>query len=395
VEINPFILRKFAENKTYFAENRLAIAMYIHQLRQWPRFTWQDEHLATLLSDIRYVQGRLAGRMDMLGFSAQQETSFLTLTQDVLKTSEIEGETLPLNEVRSSIARRLNIDIGGLIPTDRAVDGVVDMLLDATQAYDKPLSEDRLLGWQTALFPAGRSGSYTIQTGRWRSDDTGPMQVVSGPLGRERVHFEAPASERLGNEMTHFINWFNTEQSLDPILKSAIAHLWFVTIHPFDDGNGRIARAIADMQLARAERSCFRYYSLSAQIRLDRKAYYTLLERTQRGSLDITDWLVWFLNCLRRALHQTEQQLAQVLTKAQVWSRFGDISLNDRQRLLINKLWDGFDGKLTSSKWAKIAKCSQDTASRDIQDLIQKGMLTKDEAGGRSTSYSLRDQTDL
>ncbi len=379
----------------YFAENRISIVMYIHQRSQWPHFTWQDEQLSALLSDVRYVQGRLAGRMDMLGFSAQQEASFQTLTQDVLKTSEIEGEILPLDEVRSSIARRLNIDIGGLIPTDRSVDGVVDMLLDATQEYDKPLREDRLFGWQTALFPDGRSGSYTIQTSRWRSDDTGPMQVVSGPLGRERVHFEAPASERLVDEMTRFIDWFNTDQSLDPILKAAVAHLWFVTIHPFDDGNGRIARAIADMQLARAERSRFRYYSLSAQIRLDRKAYYTMLERTQRGSLDITDWLVWFLDCLRRALHQTEPQLARVLTKAHFWSRFGDITLNDRQRLLINKLWDGFDGKLTSSKWAKIAKCSQDTASRDIQDLIQKGMLIKDEAGGRSTSYSLSYQTDL
>ncbi len=366
----------------YFAENRISIVMYIHQRRQWPHFTWQDEQLSALLSDVRYVQGRLAGRMDMLGFSAQQEASFQTLTQDVLKTSEIEGEILPLDEVRSSIARRLNIDIGGLIPTDRSVDGVVDMLLDATQEYDKPLREDRLFGWQTALFPDGRSGSYTIQTSRWRSDDTGPMQVVSGPLGRERVHFEAPASERLVDEMTRFIDWFNTDQSLDPILKAAVAHLWFVTIHPFDDGNGRIARASADMQLARAERSRFRYYSLSAQIRLDRKAYYTMLERTQRGSLDITDWLVWFLDCLRRALHQTEPQLARVLTKAHFWSRFGDIPLNDRQRLLINKLWDGFDGKLTSSKWAKIAKCSQDTASRDIQDLIQKGILIKDEAGG-------------
>ncbi len=379
----------------YFAENRISIVMYIHQRRQWPHFTWQDEQLSALLSDVRYVQGRLAGRMDMLGFSAQQEASFQTLTQDVLKTSEIEGEILPLDEVRSSIARRLNIDIGGLIPTDRSVDGVVDMLLDATQEYDKPLREDRLFGWQTALFPDGRSGSYTIQTSRWRSDDTGPMQVVSGPLGRERVHFEAPASERLVDEMTRFIDWFNTDQSLDPILKAAVAHLWFVTIHPFDDGNGRIARAIADMQLARAERSRFRYYSLSAQIRLDRKAYYTMLERTQRGSLDVTDWLVWFLDCLRRALHQTETQLARVLVKAHFWSRFGDISLNDRQRLLINKLWGGFDGKLTSSKWAKIAKCSQDTASRDIQDLIQKGMLIKDEAGGRSTSYSLSYQTDL
>lgn len=366
--------------------------MYIHQLRQWPHFIWQDEQFSALLSDVRYAQGRIAGRMEMLGFTAQEETSFRTLTQDVLKTSEIEGEILPLGEVRSSIARRLGIDIGGLIPTDRSVDGIVDMLLDATQQYDTPLSDERLFGWQTALFPAERSGSYTVQTGRWRSDDTGPMQVVSGPLGRERVHFEAPASGRLADEMVQFIDWFNGEQSLDPILKAAVAHLWFVTIHPFDDGNGRIARALTDMLLARAERSRFRYYSMSAQIRLERNAYYSLLERTQRGSLDITGWLIWFLDCLRRAQQQTEQQLTRVLAKAHFWSRFGSVPLNDRQRLLLNKLWDGFDGKLTSSKWAKIAKCSQDTAARDIQDLIQKGLLIKDEAGGRSTSYSLCDQ---
>jgi len=363
--------------------------MYVHQLRQWPHFTWQNDQLSALLSDVHYVQGRIAGRMEILGFVAQEDTSFRMLTQDVLKTSEIEGEILPLDEVRSSIARRLGIDIGGLVPADRSVEGVVDMLLDATQRYDAPLTADRLFGWQTALFLESRSGSYNVQTGRWRSDDTGPMQVVSGALGRERVHFEAPASERLDEEMVQFLDWFNQQQPIDPILKAAIAHLWFVTIHPFDDGNGRIARAITDMQLARAEGTRFRYYSMSTQIRLERNTYYSILERTQRGSLDITDWLAWFLECLRHALWQTEKQLTGVLQKAYFWARFSNVPLNDRQRLLINKFWDGFEGKLTSSKWAKIAKCSQDTAGRDIQDLIQKGMLMKDEAGGRSTSYSL------
>ncbi len=340
---------------------------------------------------ISYKQGRLLGRMEALGFSLRQEAGLETLTLDIVKTSEIEGETLNAQQVRSSIARRLGIDIAGAVPSDRNVEGVVEMMLDATLKFERLLSAERLFGWHAALFPTGHSGIQRITAGGWRDDAKGPMQVVSGPMGRESVHYEAPPARLLDAEMAKFVEWVNQPDSLDPVLKSAIAHLWFVTIHPFDDGNGRIARAIADWILARSEKSSQRFYSMSAQIRLERKAYYDVLERTQRETLDITAWLEWFIGCLSRALDATETTLATVLRKARFWETHGSAMINDRQRLVLNKRLNGFEGKLTSSKWAKLTKCSQDTAYRDIQDLIEQGILVKDIAGGRSTNYLLKD----
>jgi Fic family protein len=327
--------------------------------------------------------------MKALGFPLQTEAVLQTLTEDVLKSSEIEGEHLDRNQVRSSIARRLGMDIGGLIAADRHVEGVVEMMLDATQHYEKPLTSERLFSWHGALFPTGRSGMSKIKVGTWRDDKTGPMQVVSGAIGKERVHYEAPGAGRLRTEMKRFLDWFNKQDSSELVLKAGIAHLWFVTIHPFDDGNGRIARAIADMVLARSEQSAQRFYSMSAQIRQERKTYYDMLEATQKGTLDITDWLGWFLDCLGRAIENAESTLAGVLTKARFWDQFTGAGLNDRQRRIVNQLLNGFEGKLTSSKYAKLAKCSQDTALRDIEDLVRKGVLKRDAAGGRSTSYSL------
>ncbi|GAB4002101.1 Fic family protein [Spirosoma daeguense] len=363
--------------------------MYIYQYSKWPRFDWDYDRLITPLAHLRHKQGRLIGQMAGLGFSLRAEAMLQTLTLEVIKTSEIEGEILDQDHVRSSIAKRLGIETFGLVPVDRDVDGVVEMLLDATQQYDKKLTKDRLFGWHAALFPTGRSGMFKITVGDWRNGNAGPMQVVSGPLGKERVHFQAPDANRLDHEMQAFLHWFNSDVALDPVIKAGIAHLWFVTIHPFDDGNGRIARTIADMQLARADGSTQRFYSMSAQIRKERNAYYDALEKTQRGDLDITNWLEWFLGCLDRALSATDEILAGVLKKAHYWEWLGTKTISERQRLMLNKLLDGFDGKLTSSKWAKIAKCSQDTALRDIQNLMEQGVLVKDESGGRSTSYLL------
>jgi Fic family protein len=362
---------------------------YIHQLPDWPQFTWDQDALASQLADIRHRQGRLLGRMEGLGFSLQQEAALETLTLDVVKSSEIEGENLNTDQVRSSIARRLGMDIAGAIPADRHVEGVVEMMLDATQNFDKPLTDERLFAWHAALFPTGRSGMRRIIVGAWRDDAGGPMEVVSGPMGKERIHYEAPAAPLLDEEMSQFLEWANKSGRTDPVLRAAQAHLWFVTIHPFDDGNGRIARAIADWALARSEKSAQRFYSMSSQIRQERNAYYEILERTQKGSLDIMPWMDWFLGCLGRAFEGTEKTLATVLHKAQFWQKHAAVNMNDRQRLLLNKMLDGFDGKLTSSKWAKIATCSQDTAIRDIQDLVAHGVLQKDPGGGRSTSYSL------
>jgi Fic family protein len=327
--------------------------------------------------------------MEGLGFQLRTEAILHTLTEDVLKSSEIEGEKLNRDQVRSSIARRLGIDIGGLTPADRDVEGVVEMMLNATQRYDRPLTARRLFDWHAALFPTGRSGISKIKIGAWRDDTKGPMQVISGPIGKERIHYEAPAARRLQQEMKRFLDWFERERSIDLVLKAGIAHLWFVTVHPFEDGNGRIARAIADMTLARSERSPQRFYSMSAQIRQERRAYYEILETTQKGDLDITPWLEWFLACLGRAFERSETILAAVLDKARFWDRFAATDLNDRQRSMTNQLLNGFEGKLTSSKWAKLTKCSQDTALRDIEDLIKKGILAKDAPAGRSTSYSL------
>jgi Fic family protein len=362
---------------------------YIHQRKDWPRFRWGEQRLLHQLAAVRHRQGRLVGHMQGLGFSLRTEAVLETLTQDVLKSSEIEGELLDREQVRSSIARRLGIDIGALTPADRNVEGVVEMMLDATQSYGKPLTVERLFGWHAALFPTGRSGMSRIRVGSWRNDKSGPMQVVSGSVGRERVHYQAPAAGKVAREMRAFLKWFNGNIDIDPVLRAAIAHLWFVTIHPFDDGNGRIARAIADMALARSEQSPQRFYSMSAQIRLERRAYYDTLEATQKGDLDVTAWLEWFLACLDRAIGRAEGVLANVLAKSRFWLAHATATFNNRQRDMVNRLLEGFEGKLTSSKWAKIEKCSQDTALRDIEDLIERGVLVKDAAGGRSTSYSL------
>jgi Fic family protein len=338
---------------------------------------------------VRHRQGRLIGRMEVLGFPLRNEAVLQTLTEEVMKSSEIEGEMLDREQVRSSIARRLGMDIGGLTAADRNVEGVVEMMLDATQHYAEPLTEERLFAWHAALFPTARSGMTKITVGAWRTDKSGPMQVISGPMGRELVHYEAPAAGQLNREMKNFLKWFNRDDGMDLVLKAGIAHLWFVTIHPFDDGNGRIARAIADMMLARSEKSAQRFYSMSAAIRQERKAYYDILEATQKDDLEITPWLEWFLECLNHAFDRAETTLAGVLKKARFWESHAGTAFNDRQRKIVNKLLNGFEGKLTSSKWAKLAECSQDTALRDIEDLVRKGVLMKDPAGGRSTSYSL------
>jgi Fic family protein len=362
---------------------------YIHELSDWPAFRWNQDRLGAPVAALRHRQGRLIGHMENLGRHLRAEAVLKTLTEDVVKSSEIEGEILDRGQVRSSIARRLGMDIGALAPADRNVEGVVEMMLDATQKFDAALDAQRLFNWHTALFPVTRSSISRMAVGRWRDGSRGPMQVVSGPLGRERVHFQAPAAALLQNEMHKFLNWFESDVRLDPVLKAGLAHLWFVTIHPFDDGNGRIARAIADMALARSEQSPQRFYSMSAQIRLERKAYYDVLEATQKGDLDVTLWMEWFFGCLTRAFDGAEETLAAVLGKAQFWEAHGKSALNERQRAMINRLLDGFEGKLTTTKWAALAKCSQDSALRDIDGLIALGILAKDASGGRSTSYSL------
>lgn len=362
--------------------------MYIHQRINWTHFTWDAGLLLPKLAALRHAQGVLLGKMGTLGFDLKQEAYLETLTVEVLKTSEIEGELLHPGQVRSSIARNLGLDIGGLIASDRYVDGVVEMMLDATQHCNMPLTAERLFGWHAALFPTGRSGMYPIVVGGWRKDETGPMQVVSGGWGRERVHFQAPEATRLDAEMEQFLDWFATENSIDPLLKAALAHIWFITIHPFDDGNGRIARAITELQLSRADHSGQRFYSMSAQIRLQRNDYYRILEQTQRGDSNITEWLLWFLNCLGLALEATDVILQKVLAKGYFWQKNAQTILNERQIWMLNKLLDDFEGKLNNAKWAKMAKCSSDTALRDLQDLVAKGILAKEEAG-RSSNYRL------
>ncbi len=366
------------------------MSKHIHLLKTWPDFTWQHDKLVHPLATVRHNQGRLLGKLEGLGFQLQAEASLGNLILDVVKSSEIEGEKLPMDQVRSSVARKLGMKVPGLVLTTRDVDGVVEMMLDATQKHDKPLTEERLFGWHSSLFPVGRSGLHKIQVAAWRNAEGDPMQVVSGAMGKERVHFEAPEATRLESEMKKFLKWFNSSEEIDSILKAAIAHLWFITIHPFDDGNGRIARAIADMQLSRSDQSKQRFYSMSAQIQQERKAYYDCLEKTQRGTVDITGWLLWFLDCFGRALSASTENVASVMNKATFWEKHRTVALNDRQRTMLNKLMDGFEGKLTSSKWAKITKSSPDTALRDIQSLIQAKMLEKEEGGGRSTSYRVK-----
>jgi Fic family protein len=366
--------------------------MYLWEKPDWPTFSWNERSLAKLLAEVSREQGRLLGKMEALGFDLRSEAHLRTLTEDVVKSSEIEGEKLERDQVRSSIARRLGMDVGGLVPADRNVEGVVEMMLDATGNYADALTEERLFAWHASLFPTGRSGINKIRVGSWRDDSSGPMQVVSGPVSREKVHYEAPPSDRLPDEMEKFLHWFEQPGDIDPLLIAGLAHLWFVTIHPFDDGNGRIARAIADMALTRSEKTGQRFYSMSAQIRLEHKGYYDTLEWTQKGELDVTRWQDWFLNCLNRAIDGAKETLGAVLVKAHFWERFAKAPLNERQIKVLNRLLDGFEGKLTTSKWAKLAKCSQDTAYRDILDLIDRGALQKDPGGGRSTSYSLLDE---
>jgi len=363
---------------------------YIYQQDDWPNFKWNSDEFVGLLSEARNLQGRLFGKMESLGFDLRNEAFLDTLTLDVLKSSEIEGEFLNPDQVRSSVARKLGMEIAGSVESDRDVDGVVEMMLDATQNCFKPLTKERLFDWHAALFPTGRSGMSKITVADWRKDTTGPMQVVSGAMGKEKVHFQAPDSSRVDNEMNLFLGWFNNNTENDLVLKAAIAHLWFVTIHPFEDGNGRIARALTDMLLAQSDKSTQRFYSMSAQIRLERKQYYEILEKTQKGNLDITEWIKWFLNCLINSLKSTDIVLNRVLYKAEFWRKHSNTIVNERQKKLLNKILDRFEGKLTSSKWAKIAKCSKDTAIRDINDLISKDILKKEEGGGRSTSYELK-----
>lgn len=363
---------------------------YIWQLSDWPHWRHDRQRLAPLLAQVHQAQGHLSGRMHDLGLDQRDQAALRVLTEDVIKTSEIEGEALNHDAVRSSVARRLGIEIGALTPADRHIEGMVDMMLDATQHYDQPLAVERVFGWHAAMFPTGQSGLRKIRVGAWRDDAQGPMQVVSGPVHRQTVHYEAPPAGLLDAEMADFLLWFNIDQQDDPVIKAGLAHLWFVTIHPFEDGNGRIARAICDMGLARAERSVQRHYSLSAQIQRERKDYYERLEATQKGSMDVTDWLEWFLGCLLRAVQGADQTLSSVLTKARFWRHWSGTPMNARQIRVLNRLLDGFEGKLTSGKWAAIAKCSQDTALRDITYLIDRNVLMRSQASGRSTSYELR-----
>lgn len=364
--------------------------MYIFQQIDWPNFKWDSTLVLFKLGEVRNLQGKLFGKMESLGFELRNQAILDTLTLEIIKSTEIEGEILNPEQVRSSIAKRLGLEYAGIISSDRNVDGMVDMMIDATQNCDKPLTQDRLFDWHIALFPLGRSSMFKITVGDWRIDSTGQMQVVSGAIGKEKVHFQAPDSSIVPFEMSRFIDWYNNTDNLDLVIKAGIAHLWFVTIHPFEDGNGRITRALTEMMLAKSDKSSQRFYSMSAQIRIERKQYYDILEKTQKGTTDITDWIVWFLDCLNNALKSSEQILSKVLNKAEFWKNHASTVMNERQILMINKLLDGFDGKLTSSKWAKISKCSSDTALRDIQDLINKNILQKEQAGGRSTNYELK-----
>jgi Fic family protein len=380
------------------------VAKYIYQNKNWTTFTWRETDINAIFGEVRNLQGKIIGQMNTLGFKTKEEATLTTLTLDVIKSSEIEGEKLDYDQVRSSIARRLGINIAGLVPANRNVEGVVEMMLDATQNYQKPLTSKRLFGWHSALFPTGNSGMHKIEVGRYR---TGEMQIVSGAMGKEKIHYEAVPANRVKEEMDKFLKWFNDNSpithgkklsksvcdcpAIDPVLKSAIAHFWFIIIHPFDDGNGRIARAISDLMLARADKTTERYYSMSSQILDERKQYYEILQKVQHSSGDITDWLDWFLHCLKNSLLTTEATLQKILRKTDFWKIHENTAFNERQRLVLNKLFDGFDGKLKSSKWAKIAKCSPDTALRDIKDLIDKGILRQEQQGGRSTNYELAD----
>jgi len=364
------------------------MAKYIYEYKDWTDFSWQDKAINAVFGEVRHIQGKIIGQMNALGFSAKEEATLTALTLDVVKSSEIEGELLNYDQVRSSIARRLGINTAGLVSSNRHIEGVVEMMLDATQRYTLPLTENRLFGWHAALFPTGYSGPYLIEVGRYR---TGEMQVVSGAMGKEKVHYEAVKPELVKTEMDKFLDWFNNENSLDPVLKAAIAHFWFIIIHPFDDGNGRIGRTITDMLLARAEGSGERFYSMSSQILAERKLYYEVLQKVQHSSGDITEWIDWFLHCLKNAMLSTESITQKILRKAEFWKLHEHTPINERQRLILNKLFDDFEGKLQTSKWAKIVKTSSDTALRDIKDLVEKGILKQTDEGGRNANYELVD----
>jgi Fic family protein len=359
---------------------------YIYEHKNWTDFSWNDKVINALFGEVRLMQGKIIGQMNALGFSAKEEATLTALTLDVVKSSEIEGELLNYEQVRSSIARRLGINTAGLVPGSRHIEGIVEMMLDATQRYELPLIEKRLFGWHAALFPTGYSGPYQIEVGRYR---TGEMQVVSGAMGKEKVHFEAVKAEMVKAEMDKFLNWFNNDTQLDAVIKAAIAHFWFIIIHPFDDGNGRIGRAITDMLLARAEGSGERFYSMSSQILNERKRYYEVLQKVQHSSGDITEWLEWFLQCLKNAMLATENTTQKILQKAEFWKLYEQTPINERQRLMLNKILDGFEGKIQTSKWAKITKTSTDTALRDIKDLIEKGILIQTKEAGRNANYEL------
>ena len=361
---------------------------YIYEHKHWTGFTWDDKAINTVFGEVRLMQGKIIGQMNALGFSAKEEATLTALTLDVVKSSEIEGEMLNYDQVRSSIARRLGINTAGLVPGSRHIEGVVEMMLDATQRYNLPLTEKRLFGWHAALFPTGHSGPYEIEVGKYR---TGKMQVVSGAMGKEKVHYEAVKPGRVKTEMDKFLDWFNNDDKLDAVLKAAIAHFWFIIIHPFDDGNGRIVRAITDMLLARAEGSGERFYSMSAQILEERKGYFEILQKVQHSTGDITGWLEWFLHCLKNAMLATENITQKILRKAEFWKQHDHTPINERQRLVLNKLFDGFEGKLQTSKWAKITKISTDTALRDIKNLVEKGILQQTDEGGRNVNYKLAD----
>ncbi len=364
------------------------MARYIYEHKNWTDFIWVDKAINVMFGEVRFMQGKIIGQMNALGFSAKEEATLTALTLDVVKSSEIEGELLNYDQVRSSIARRLGMNSAGLVPSNRHIEGVVEMMLDATQRHTLPLTEKRLFGWHAALFPTGYSGPYKIEVGRYR---TGEMQVVSGAIGKEKVHYEAVSAKLVKVEMDKFLDWFNNDNSLDLVLKAAIAHFWFIIIHPFDDGNGRIGRAISDMLLARAEGSGERFYSMSSQILVERKRYYEVLQKVQHSTGDITEWLEWFLHCLKNAMLATENTTQRILRKAEFWKLHEHTSINERQRLILNKLFDGFEGKLQTSKWAKITKTSTDTALRDIKDLVEKGILQQTDEGGRNANYELAD----
>lgn len=368
---------------------------YIYQRPRWPEFTWDSEAVAVPLAAVRHKQGKHLGKIEALGFELRTEASLTALTDEVVKSSAIEGENLDPKEVRSSIARKLGLEVAGLVQSGREVEGVVEMMLDATRNFDKPLTAERLFGWHAALFPTGRSGMHRITVGAWRTHEAGPMQVVSGPIGKERVHFQAPEAERLEDEMERFLRWFASRSATDPVLRAAIAHLWFVTVHPFDDGNGRVGRAIAEIALAQADGTKDRFYSMSAAIEAERREYYSQLGSAQRGGLDITGWITWFLGCLDRAIEEADKTLRSVFHKAKLWQRIHPGPVNERQRRVINRMLDEFEGNLTTSKYAKLAHCSTDTALRDIRELLERGIIVKNSAGGRSTSYRLAEPDEI